>query len=248
MGDEIQEPRKTLPGAVAWGGVLSGLLYIGATLTLLVAVSKSDISVLQGIVQAVTRMAGRVGVPWIVAPFAFLLSLSIAGIGSAWLGGSARIPFVAGLDSYMPRWLGSIHLKYRTPYAALLVHAGVSLVLVLMNFVSSGVQESFQRMLSLAVVLQLVPFLYMFGALVKIAFAPDFKRVRYGKEALLLSGISGLLPTTLGIALAFFPAQQISSLASYETWMVGGTIFFIGAAAFFFYVYGRRKTAWKAAA
>ena len=248
MGDEIQDPGKTLPGAVAWGGLLSGILYIGATLTLLIAVSKSDISVLQGIVQAVTRMAGQVGVPWIAAPFAFLLSLSIAGIGSAWLGGSARIPFVAGLDSYMPRWLGSLHSKYRTPYAALLVHAGVSLLLVLMNFWGSGVQESFQRMLSLAVVLQLVPFLYMFGALLKIAMDKGFQPARYGKSILLLAGASGLLTTTLGIGLAFFPAQQISSLASYETWMVGGTVFFIGAAAFFFFVYGRRKVAFKAVA
>ena len=62
MGDEIQEPRKTLPGAVAWGGLLSGVLYIGATLTLLIAVSKNDISVLQGIVQAVAHMAHRVSV------------------------------------------------------------------------------------------------------------------------------------------------------------------------------------------
>ena len=248
MGDEIQDPAKTLPGAVAWGGILSGFLYVGATLTLLIAVSRSDITVLQGIVQAVSRLARLVGVPWIVAPFAFLLSLSIAGIGSAWLGGSARIPFVAGLDSYMPRWLGSIHSKYRTPYAALLIHAGVSLILVVMNFWSSGVQESFQRMLSLAVVLQLVPFLYMFGALLKIALSQNFQRVRYSKETLVLAGLSGLLTTTLGIGLAFFPAQQISSLASYETWMVGGTIFFIGAAAFFFFIYGRRKTALKAAA
>jgi glutamate:GABA antiporter len=248
MGDEIESPQRTLPGAVAWGGLLAGFLYIGATLTLLIAVSKQDISVLQGIVQAVTRMAGRVGVPWIVAPFAFLLSLSIAGIGSAWLGGSARIPFVAGLDSYMPRWLASIHPKYGTPYAALLVHAGVSLALVLMNFWGSGVQESFQRMLSLAVVLQLIPFLYIFGALIKIAMPRDFVEARYSRSTLLLAGTSGLLTTILGIGLAFFPAQQISSLASYETWMVGGTIFFIGAAAFFFFIYGRRKPALKAAA
>src|SRR6202140_5437446 len=106
MGDEIENPQKTLPGAVAWGGILSGLLYIGATLTLLIAVSKGDINVLQGIVQAVGHMAGRVGVAWIVAPFAFLLSLSIAGIASAWLGGSARIPFVAGLDFYIPAGVG----------------------------------------------------------------------------------------------------------------------------------------------
>ena len=106
MGDEIREPQKTLPGAVAWGGVISGALYVGATLTLLVAIGKNDINVLQGIVQAVSHMAGKVGVAWIIAPFAVMLSLSIAGIGSAWMGGSARIPFVAGLDSYMPAAMG----------------------------------------------------------------------------------------------------------------------------------------------
>jgi len=247
MGDEIENPRRILPGAVAWGGVLSGLLYIGATLTLLIAVSKQDISVLQGIVQAVSHMAGRVGAVWIVAPFAFLLSLSIAGIGSAWLSGSARIPFVAGLDSYMPSWLGKVHPLYSTPYAALIVHATVSMILVIVNFTAAGVQETFQKLLSLAVVLQLVPFLYMFGALLKIASQPSFTRVQYGKPTLLFAGGSGLVTTTLGIALAFFPAAQITSVLSYEVWMFGGTLFFVGLAAFFFFVYGRRKAARKLA-
>jgi len=250
MGDEIENPQKTLPDAVAWGGVLSGLLYIGATLTLLVAVSKDSISVLQGIVQAVSHMAARVGVRWIVAPFAFLLSLSIAGIGSAWLGGSARIPFVAGLDSYMPSWLGKIHPKYLTPYAALIVHAVVSMVLVIINFTftRAGVQETFQKLLSLAVVLQLIPFLYMFGALLRIALGDSFTKGRYSRATLIAAGASGLLTTSIGIALAFFPAQQITSLVSYEVWMAGGTLFFIGLAAFFFFVYGRRKSARKLAA
>ena len=52
----------------------------------------------------------------------------------------------------------------------------------------------------------------------------------------------------LGIALAFFPAQQITSVMSYEVWMFGGTLLFIGLAAFFFFVYGRRKAARKLAA
>ncbi|HXC87205.1 MAG TPA: APC family permease [Candidatus Cybelea sp.] len=278
MGDEIENPQKTLPGAVAWGGVLSGLLYMGATLTLLIAVSKGDINVLQGIVQAVGHMASRVGVAWIVAPFAFLLSMSIAGIASAWLGGSARIPFVAGLDSYMPAWLGKVHPRYRTPYAALIVHAAVSMILVVLNFCGwwiwnkviglsfvayllracgfvvgnlsaseTGVQETFQKLLSLAVVLQLVPFLYMFGALLRIAFGDSFRKTCYSRGTLILSGASGLVTTILGIALAFFPAQQVTSVLSYEVWMFGGTLFFIGLAAFFFFIYGRRKTATKLA-
>jgi glutamate:GABA antiporter len=242
MGDEIHEPRKTLPGAVALGGVISGVLYIAATLTLLVAVGQKDISVLQGIVQAVSHMAGEVGISWIVAPFALMLSLAIAGIGSAWLAGSARIPFVAGLDSYMPDWLGRVHPKYATPYAALIVHAVVSLLLVLMNFAGSGVQETFQTMLSLAVVLQLIPFLYMFGALIRFAFRYEPGQGVYGRTTLMLAGVSGLLTTSLGILLVFFPSQTITSLKLYEIKMVGGTAFFIGLAWFFFFVYGRRKS------
>jgi len=279
MGDEIENPQRTLPGAVAWGGVLSGLLYIGATLTLLIAISKGEINVLQGVVQAVSHMAGRVGAGWIVAPFALMLSFSIAGIASAWLGGSARIPFVAGLDSYMPAWLGKVHPRYHTPYAALIVHATVSMILVVLNFSGwwlwnkiiglsmvsyllrslgfvlanlaaseTGVQETFQKLLSLAVVLQLIPFLYMFGALLKIAGSSSFVKSCYGRGTLLLSGASGLITTFLGIGLVFFPAQQVTSLRSYEIWMVGGTLLFIALAAFFFFIYGRRKTARKLAA
>jgi len=248
MGDEIENPRRILPGAVAWGGALSGLLYIGATLTLLIAVGKGDISVLQGIVQAVGHMAQRVGAEWIIAPFSILLSVSIAGIGSAWLAGSARIPFVAGLDSYMPSWLGKVHPQYRTPYAALIVHATVSLILVVINFNGgAGVQETFQKLLSLAVVLQLVPFLYMFGALLKFAADSAFVKVRYGRPTLLFAGASGLVTTSVGIAVAFFPAAQITSILSYEIWMFGGTLGFVGLAAFFFFVYGRRKAARKVA-
>jgi amino acid transporter len=240
MGDEIKDPARTLPGAVALGGILSGALYVGATLTLLIAVGKS-VNVLQGIVQAVNQMAGRVALPWITVPFALMLSLSIAGIGSAWMGGSARIPFVAGLDSYMPSWLGKVHPRYATPYAALIVQAIVSALLVIMNFLGAGVQETFQKLLSLAVVLQLVPFLYMFGALLLFAVREAAPRGQYSRTTLFIAGTSGLLTTALGIALVFFPAQQISSLFWYEVWMIGGTSFFIGLAAFFFFVYGRNK-------
>ena len=245
MGDEIRDPARTLPGAVAWGGIISGVLYIATTLILLIAIGKSDISILQGIVQAVGGMAQRVGIGWIGIPFALMLSVAIAGIGSAWMGGAARIPFVAGLDSYMPDWMGKIHPSYATPHAALIVQFVVSAALVVVNL-GFDVKEAFQRLLSLAVVLQLVPFLYMFAALVRYGWRADGSG-RYRPASLFLAGLGGFVTTVLGIGLVFFPAQQITSLLSYEIWMVGGTAFFIALAAFFFFVYGRRKLAMKPA-
>ena len=85
MGDEIRDPRRTVPGAVMIGGIISGLLYIGATLTLLIAVPQSQIGILQGVLQAVSAMAGQAGASWLIRPMVVLLTISIAGIASAWL-------------------------------------------------------------------------------------------------------------------------------------------------------------------
>jgi len=248
MGDEIRDPQRTLPGAVAWGGVISGALYIGATLTLLVAIGKNDISVLQGIVQGVSHMADKVGVGFMIAPFAVMLSLSIAGIGSAWMGGSARIPFVAGLDSYMPAAMGKVHPKYATPHVALIVQGIVSLILILISFGTSGqVQEAFQKMLSAAVVLQLIPFLYVFAALVKFAWNESLRGGRYGRGTLMFAGVAGFVTTTLAIIVAFFPAKQITSLWKYEAGMFGITLGFLALGTFFFFGYGRLKSSPTAA-
>src|SRR5260370_920471 len=139
-------------------------------------------------------------------------SFVLRGIGSAWMGGSARIPFVAGLDSYMRSWLGRVHPIYRTPHAALIVQAVVSLILIVINFYASGgVQEAFQTMLSLAVVLDLVPFLDGVSALLKFGFGGALAGGRYSRGPLLVSGFCGFGTTSLCIALWFFPAKQIPS-------------------------------------
>jgi amino acid transporter len=190
--------------------------------------------------QAVSHMAGQIGVGWITSPFALVLSISIAGIASAWLSGSARIPFVAGLDSYLPEGLGKVHPRYATPYVALIVHASLSAAFLAMSFVGAQVKEAFVTMLDLAVVLQLVPFLYMYAGLIRLA-TRSTEAGHYSKSTLLVSGWCGLLTTVLAMAVAFVPSHQIASIWLFEVKMVGGTVFFLGLAAFFFFVYGRRK-------
>ena len=118
----------------------------------------------------------------------------------------------------------------------------VSLVLIVINFsASGGVQEAFQTMLSLAVVLQLVPFLYVFAALLKFAMTGNLSAGRYGRGTLVFAGLSGFVTTALGIVLAFFPAKQITSIWKYEAKMFGFTLMFLAMAAFFFFIYGRLK-------
>jgi uncharacterized membrane protein YeiB len=87
----------------------------------------------------------------------------------------------------------------------------------------------------------------VFGAILKIALDRNFERAQYSRLTLIGAGISGLVTTAIAMVVAYFPAQQISSVFRYEIWMIGGTLFFIGLAAFFFYIYGGRKAARKLA-
>lgn len=242
MGDEIRDPRRNLPRAVAWGGIISALLYVGAILAVLVALPHKDISVVQGILQAVTRMSSDIGVGWFVPPLAIALTVAIAGTTSAWISGSARIPFVAGLDRYLPPALGKVHSRYHTPHVALIVHAILSCVFIVMSFVGATVEEAYQILLLLAVVLQLIPFLYMFGALISVAMRNDIKDAYYKRSTIWLAGLSGFASTALGMIVAFVPpADRLESPWLFELKMFVGCAFFLGLAAFFFFVYSRRK-------
>jgi hypothetical protein len=116
-----------------------------------------------------------------------------------------------------------------------------------MSFVGAGVKEAFVTMLDLAVVLQLVPFLYMHAALLKLAMESAPGEGYYSKTTLLLAGGFGLLTTILGMGVAFIPSHQIESIRLFEIKMFSGTLFFLGLAWFFFFVYGRRKAARKLA-
>src|SRR6267378_880860 len=109
-------------------------------------------------------------------------------------------------------------------------------------------EGSLRTMLDLAVVLQLVPYLYMHGALLKLAKQSAPGEGYYSKTTLVLAGSCGLITTILGISVAFIPSHQIESIRLFEIKMSAGTLFFVGLAAFFFFVYGRRKAARKLAA
>lgn len=245
MGDEIKEPRKILPGAIFWGGLLSGLIYLGVTFSMLVAMPGKDIGVLSGVLQAINLMADRAGWLNVVAPLALLECIAILGTASAWFSGSARLPFVAGIDRYLPATLGKTHPRYHTPYLALILFALLSCLLIGMSFWGASVGEAYLTLLDLAVILQMVPNTYMFAALLKHALAansigqqarPSAGAMTRGRRAYSLTvAILGLASSVLGICVAFIPLTQVASVWLYEFKLVGACALVFGAAFYFYF-------------
>ncbi len=61
MGDEVENPRVNIPRAALVGGLVCGILYLAATVSLLAALPPGELSVVQGILQAFERLGSLAG-------------------------------------------------------------------------------------------------------------------------------------------------------------------------------------------
>jgi amino acid transporter len=243
MGDEIENPRRSVPRGVFYGGTLSALQYLGATLALLLAVAQSDMKVLQGVLQGVDKMTDRLGTSWILLPLALLVAISVIGATSAWLSGSARILFVSGIDRYLPQVFGKLHPRRQTPYIALCAIATLSSCLILMSFAgSSTVKEAYVTLIDLAVVLQMISYSYVYASLFRVAFGPRGASSPH-KWRIRFAAVSGMLTTALGLIVAFIPSHQVDSVLRFEVKMLASCVAVLGVAAGLFWFYSSRRAA-----
>ena len=233
MGDEIKEPKRNLPIAIFWGGLLSAGVYVLVSVAMLIALPADRIGVLGGVLQAVSSMADSIGLSILVAPLALLEAIAILGTACAWFSGTARLPFVAGIDRYLPPALGKVHSKYRTPYVALIVFALISGALIALSYVGATVSEAYVTMLDVAVIIQMVPNGYLFGSLLKLARDPDAK-LRSGRAYVTVNALLGLGATAIGLILAFVPVVQVHSVWLYEAKLVVVSLLVFGTAYGFY--------------
>jgi amino acid transporter len=215
MGDEIRDARHALPVAVYLAGAISLLSYLLVTGAVLALVPAGQLGAIQGVMQAVKAGAKEARAGWIVAPLAVLMGLSIGGTASAWFAGSSRIPFVAGLSRALPPVLGRVHPRWHSPHVALLTCAVLAAVFAAWSLVGSGVAEAYQVLLKSAVVIQLIPFAYLFAALLTIEAATVPTRV---------AGAVGLVATLGSLVAAFVPTADVQNVWIFETKMAAGVV------------------------
>ena len=154
------------------------------------------------------------------------MAVSIGGGASAWFAGSSRAPFAAGVDRALPASLGRVHPRWGSPYVALMMHAILSAGLISFTLVGSSVPEAYQILLKAAVVIQLVPFAYVFAALWRL------RDVRWLARA---AGGLGFATSAFGMMAAFIPTADVDSVPIFELKMLLGCVVptAIGLAFFF---------------
>jgi glutamate:GABA antiporter len=260
MGDEIRNPRRTIPLAILIGGIVLTIGYIAGTAALLVALPSQAVAGPDGFVNGVRALSTHLGVAWLLAPMALLVGLNAVGGPAAYLSSTSRLPFVAGIDRYLPAAFGKIHPRFRTPWVAIGVYGLAGMGMALLGQAGTTVRGAYDALISWTVLTYFIPYLFLFAAMIRVQTrvqtgerGPDAKqrdadrprngsirRVPGGRPVGLVLGAVGLASTALTIVLSVIPTDNPNPvLAMAKT--IGGTVVLLGAGVVVFALGARSK-------
>lgn len=230
MSAEVRDPQRTLPRAVYAAGVLIAAMYIVGTLAVLSLVPAGEVSVTSGVFHAITvgSVALKIGFFGILA--ALLVTIGNAGGVGSTVAGIARVPFVVGIDRYLPAAFGKIHPRWKTPYVSILVQAITSGLILLISQVNETTRGAYQFLVDAAIILYFIPFLYMFAAAVKLAKRRDRIENEHavlipgGKLGVWLISSLGFAIVLIGIVVSLVPPGDSADKLGFEMKLVGGTV------------------------
>jgi amino acid transporter len=250
LGDEIHDARKNLPRGLLAGGAFVTTGYILGTVAVLIALPASEVSGLQGIMQAISKSAERIGLSGAVAIgmvsfAALLITLSNLGAMGAWLAVSARLPFVAGLDRYLPPAFARIHPKWGTPYVALLVQAACGVLFIFLGQAGTSVYGAYEVLVSMGIISYFIPYLFVFASLIRLQReprGPDVMRIPGGSPVAKLVGVLGFATTLVTIAFSVLPAEDDPHKILTVVKIIGLTILLLAMGVFVF-IWGKSQAA-----
>ena len=230
MSAEVRDPRRTLPRAVFAAGALIALMYIVGTASVLVLVPAPEVSPTSGVFHAITvgAIALKIGFVGILA--AMLVTVGNAGGVGSTVAGIARVPFVVGIDQYLPKAFGKIHPRWKTPYISIIVQAVVSGAILLLSQVSETTRGAYLGLVDVAIILYFIPFLYMYAAAIKLAGRKD--RLENPHAVLIPGGKLGVwvasgiafVVTLLSIIVSVLPPGDTANRGLFLIKVVGSTL------------------------
>jgi amino acid transporter len=218
--------------------------YIAGTGALLVALPSDAVGGPDGFVNGINIMSTRLGLVWLLVPMALFVGLNAVGGAAAFLSSTSRLPFVAGIHNCLPPVFSRIHPRYRTPWVAIGVYGLAGIVVTLLGQAGTSVRGAYEVLVSMAIIAYFIPYLFLFGAMIKLQSqpaGPEVRRVPGGKPVAILLGVVGIASTSMTILLSVVPADDEPNKALALVKIVGGTILMVGAGMAVF-LYSRWKT------
>ena len=230
MSEEVKNPRKTFPRAILGSGIVIAVIYIAGTIAVLSLMSSVNVDPKSGVFQALTIASATLKIIALGIIAAVLVTVGNAGGVGSTVAGISRVPFAVGVDRYLPRAFAKVHPKWQTPYVSILVQAVISGAILLLSQISETTVSAYQILVDATNILYFIPFLYMYAAVIKLAYRPDRETstaalIPGGKAGVWFAGGLGFIIVLASIILSVIPPGETANKLLFEVKLIGGTGF-----------------------
>jgi glutamate:GABA antiporter len=219
MAEEVRDPKRSIPLGLAIAAPSIVAIYVFGTLGLFALISPAKTDSLYGVMQGIGAAAEHFGGRPLVLVASILVVVSCLGSLTAWMGANARLPFVAGIDHYLPPSFGWLHPRWHSPVVSLLVQSAIVGVLVVLGQSGTTAKGAYDVLVSATVLATMVPFIFMFASGVRLAD---------GRMLIVVASIVGMLTVTGAMVLAGFPASNDPNPPLAVAKVVGANVVAIG--------------------
>ncbi len=228
MSEEVKNPRKTFPRAILGSGIVIAVIYIAGTIAVLSLMSSVTVDPKSGVFQALTIASATLKISALGIIAAILVTVGNAGGVGSTVAGISRVPFAVGVDRYLPRAFAKVHPRWETPYVSILVQAAISGAILLLSQISETTVSAYQILVDATNILYFIPFLYMYAAVIKLAYRPDRETstaalIPGGKAGVWLAGGMGFIIVLASILLSVIPPGETTNKLLFEVKLIGGT-------------------------
>jgi glutamate:GABA antiporter len=210
MGEEIDNAHRILPRALLTAGGIIAVAYIAGTIAMLIALPSEAVSGVDGFMRGIEQLTGRLGIPWLIPLMAVLIALSAIGGAAGFLSSTSRLPFVAGIDRYLPAVFGSVHPRFRTPWVALIVYGLAGIVTAILGQAGTTVRGAYDVLVSMSLITLFIPYLLLFAALIRLVRRRAITQLPFpgGAPVAIALAVIGFASTALTIVLSTIPSPD----------------------------------------
>ena len=245
MAGEIKNARRNIPAALLTAGITVALCYMLGTFCVLLALPSSESTNLEGLAQAISQTCARLHISGLAEFATFMIVLSNIGAAGAYLAAAARLPFVAGIDGYLPRVFGQLHSRFRTPWASILGQGLFGVLFVFLGQTGTTVGGAYDILVAISVAVTMIPFMILFVSMIRLQREPapaGTIGVPGGRPVAILLGSFGFATSAFATVISLVPPADEPHRMAFMLKIFVSVIGLAALGAFIFFL-GRRRAA-----
>ncbi len=212
MASDMQNPKKQIPQAIVFGGILIAFFYVFAAFGMGVAIPASKLSASGGLMDSMLLLVGHHN--WFIFLIAILFMYTLAANLISWSAGVNYVASYAAKNNDLPAIFGKLSQKNDMPVGATVLNGVIAAVLVVAAPLIPN-PDLFWAFFSLNVVALLGSYILMFPAFWKLRKDdPNTERPFKVPGNKLMINLMTWIPVTLLIITLIFTAIPLNGSAS----------------------------------